>query len=100
MTHEVFISYSHHDKAIADGVCANLEQAGIRCWIAPRDIVPGEDWPTAITTAINKSRVMVLVFSASSNASDDVSREIILAANHKLVVIPFKIDKYGHGRLS
>jgi hypothetical protein len=92
MTHDVFISYSNRDKPIADGICANLETAGVRCWIAPRDIAPGEDWPTAITRAITHSRVMVLVFSAHSNSSEDVSRELFLAANSKLVIIPFKID--------
>jgi hypothetical protein len=92
MAHDVFISYSSKDKPIADGVCANLEAIGIRCWIAPRDIAPGEDWPTAIAKAISKSRIMVLVFSASSNSSEDVSRELILASNSKLVIIPFKIE--------
>ena len=92
MAHDIFISHSSKDKPIADGICANLEAAGLRCWIAPRDIAAGEDWPTAITTAISHSRVMVLIFSASSNASEDVGREIILAANHKLVIIPFMID--------
>ena len=92
MTHDVFISYSSKDKPIADGICANLEAEGIRCWIAPRDIRPGEEWPKAITTAISSSRVMVLVFSTSSNSSDDVGREIILAASSKLVIIPFKIE--------
>jgi hypothetical protein len=92
MTHDVFISYSSKDKPISDGVCANLESAGIRCWIAPRDIAPGEDWPTAIARAISQSRIMVLVFSASSNSSEDVGRELILAANSKLVIIPFKIE--------
>ncbi len=92
MAHDVFISYSNKDKPIADAICANLESAGVRCWIAPRDIVPGEDWPSAINKAITKSRVMVLVFSQNSNSSEDVSRELILAANSKLVIIPFKID--------
>jgi len=92
MAHDLFISYSNKDKPIADGICANLEAAGIRCWIAPRDIAAGEDWPTAITTAISNSKVMVLVFSASSNSSSDVSREIILAANENLTIIPFKIE--------
>jgi hypothetical protein len=41
MEYDVFISYSHPDKASADAACATLEQAGIRCRIAPRDIVPG-----------------------------------------------------------
>ena len=81
MTHEVFISYSTKDKPIADGICANLEAKGVRCWIAPRDIAPGEDWPTAITRAISVSRIMVLVFSSNSNSSEDVGRELILAAN-------------------
>jgi hypothetical protein len=93
MPHDVFISHSNKDKLIADGICANLEAAGIRCWIAPRDIGPGEDWPASITTAISESLVMVLVFSASSNASADVSREIILAANANLTIIPFKIEE-------
>ena len=92
MAHDVFISYSNFDKPIADAVCAHLEGKGIRCWIAPRDILPGEDWPSAVTKAISQSRVMVLVFSASSNSSEDVGRELMLAANHKIIIIPFKIE--------
>jgi len=41
MSHDIFISYSSKDKPIADGICASLETAGIRCWIAPRDIAAG-----------------------------------------------------------
>jgi len=92
MAHDVFISYSSKDKPIADAICAHLEATGIRCWIAPRDIAAGEDWPTSIAQAISQSQALVLVFSASSNTSEDVSRELYLAANHKLVIIPFKIE--------
>jgi hypothetical protein len=92
MAHDIFISYSHMDKAVADAICANLEKERIRCWVAPRDIAPGLDWPTAIAEAIAASRVMVLVFSRHSNSSQDVSRELILAANSGLIIIPFKID--------
>lgn len=92
MAHDVFISHSSKDKPIADAICAKIEAAGVRCWIAPRDIAPGEDWPAAITRGISQSRIMVLVFSSNSNASEDVSRELFLAANSKLVIIPFKIE--------
>jgi TIR domain. len=92
MAHDVFISYSSHDKPVADGICANLEGAGLRCWIAPRDIGPGEDWPTAIAGGISVAKVMVLVFSQNSNMSDEVSRELYLAANNKLAIIPFVIE--------
>src|ERR1035437_6700656 len=92
VSHNVFISYSSHDKPIADGICANLEAAGLRCWIAPRDIGPGEDWPTAIAGGVSLARVMVLVFSNNANLSDEVSRELYLAANNKLAIIPFVIE--------
>ena len=41
MAHDVFISYSTADKTAADAVCAILEGNGVRCWIAPRDIMRG-----------------------------------------------------------
>jgi hypothetical protein len=44
MAHDVFISYSSKDKPTADAACAILESKGIRCWIAPRDILPSADW--------------------------------------------------------
>jgi WD40 repeat protein len=97
MAHEIFISYSERDKPIALGICANLEAAGIRCWIAPRDITPGDDWPSVISNAISQSRIMVLVFSSQSNASEDVARELMLAAQNRLVIIPFKIENIEPG---
>ena len=92
MAHQVFISYSSKDKPIADAICANLEAATFRCWVAPRDIGPGDDWPTAIAKAISESRVMVLVFSANANASEEISRELYIAANHQVIIIPFRIE--------
>jgi len=37
----IFISHSSKDRPTADAICAHLESAGIKCWIAPRDIEPG-----------------------------------------------------------
>jgi len=64
MAHDVFISYSSKDKAVADAVCASLEARKIRCWIAPRDVLPGEEYAEALIESLNQSRLMVLVFSA------------------------------------
>ncbi len=93
MTHDVFISHSAKDKVIADAVCAALEAEKIRCWIAPRDIRSGEHWAEAINNAVKKTRVMVLIFSESSNQSIQVAKELTLAVNSESVVIPFKIDE-------
>lgn len=90
--HDVFISYSSKDKPVADAVCASLENASIRCWIAPRDVLPGEDFPKAIMQGINESKVMVLIFSANANASPHVTREVTKAVNKGLIIIPFRIE--------
>ena len=92
MAHEVFVSYSHHDKPQADAVCATLEAKGIRCWIAPRDVVPGQEWGAAIVDAIRSSRVMVLMFSSHANASPQIRREVQLAVSAETVLIPFRIE--------
>jgi formylglycine-generating enzyme required for sulfatase activity len=91
MTHDVFISHSSKDKAVADAVCAALESAKIRCWIAPRDILGGEKWASAISKAISSSRIMVLIFSSHSNKSEDVLNELLLARDAGAIIIPFKI---------
>lgn len=89
---DVFISYSHVDKATADATCATLEQAGIRCWIAPRDITPGDEWGAAIVKAIDQCRAMVLIFSSSANSSKQIRREVERAVNAGVPIIPVRIE--------
>jgi TIR domain len=94
----VFISYSAKDKTTADGVCATLETKGIRCWIAPRDILPGMDWGEAIIEAINGSRVIVLVFSSNANDSQQIKREVERAVSKGLPIIPLRIENVAPAR--
>jgi hypothetical protein len=90
--HEVLISYSKTDKKWADAACSVLEARGIRCWIAPRDILPGAEWGAAIIVGIDACRVMVLIFSSSANASPQVRREVERAISKGLTVIPCRIE--------
>ena len=92
MDYDVFVSYSMKDKAVGDAVCATLESKRIRCWIAPRDIVPGQEWGEAIVNAIRGAKVMVLVFSRNANESVQVRREVERAVHHSLIIIPFRIE--------
>jgi hypothetical protein len=92
MAHDVFISYSTQDKAAADAICHGLETNGVRCWIAPRDVRPGADWQQEILDAIAGSKAVVLVFTAHTNQSDNVKKEVSAAVNAKAVVIPFMIE--------
>ncbi len=89
---DVFISHSSQDKHVADAVCATLESRGIRCWIAPRDILPGEEWAEAILNAIQNSQLMLLVFSAHANESPQVRKEVERAVHHAIPIIPVRIQ--------
>ena len=84
MAHDVFISFAVEDEATADAVCAALEASRIRCWIAPRDVLPGVDCAQAIVEAISQSRVMVLVFSSRSNHSPHIRREVGRAVSREI----------------
>jgi|SRR5271166_2028144 len=92
MAHDVFISYSTQDKPAADALCAILENNGVRCWIAPRDIVAGSDWGGSIVNGIRTSRVMLLVFSTSANASNQIKREVECAASAGVTIVPLRIE--------
>lgn len=92
MAYDVFISHSTQDKAVADAVCAALENARIRCWIAPRDVQPGRSFAGEIARAIKKSKAMVLIFSAHSNESEQVLREVQLSVTAHLHIVQFRIE--------
>jgi hypothetical protein len=92
MGHDVFVSHASHDRVAADAILARLEAAGVRCWIAPRDILPGRTWGGAIMRAITGSRMMLLVFSSRANTSPQILREVERAVSHGLVVVTIRIE--------
>src|SRR5579863_4558090 len=92
MAHDVFISYASGDKQVADAACATLESHGIRCWIAPRDVLPGIHYGEAIIDAIHECRIMVLVFSSKANLSGHIPKEIERAVSQGITVMPLRIE--------
>ena len=92
MAHEVFISYASADKTVADALCVALERQRIRCWIAPRDVIPGRGYGSQILQAIEASKLLVLVFSGNANASQHVMREVERAVNKSVMILPFRIE--------
>ena len=92
MGHDVFISYASRDKPTADAACAFLEARGIRCWMAPRDILSGMDWSESIIDAIESCYVFLLVFSSGANESPQIKREVERAVNKSRLIVPFRIE--------
>jgi formylglycine-generating enzyme required for sulfatase activity len=93
MGQQVFISYSSADKATAERICGALEEAGIACWIAPRNIEPGTDYPTALVEAIRSVRVLVLILTEPAAASPHILSEVGHAFSGKKRIIPFRISQ-------
>jgi TolB-like protein len=89
---DVFVSYASQDAAVANLIVENLEQHGLKCWIAPRDVKPGAQYADAIVRAINDAKAVVLVMSGSAVGSSHVAREVERAASKGKPIIPFRID--------
>jgi hypothetical protein len=92
MTPLIFISHSSQDRRVAARICDALERLGLGCWLASRDIDPGENFQEAIVQAIRSVRVMVLVFTGNANNSSEIKKEIALASQHGLAVIPLRVE--------
>ena len=89
---DVFLSYAHEDKQTADAIVATLERGGVRCWYAPRDILPGADWPSSIIAAIEGSRGLVVLISKHSVHSSEVEREVGIASScAEMFRVPFRV---------
>ena len=92
MAHDLFVSYSQPDRPAAFALVQRLEARGISVWIAPRDVSPAADWAAEIIDAITSARLMLLVFSASSNDSGQVRREVERAVHKQLPILPFRLE--------
>jgi hypothetical protein len=90
---DVFISHSSADSKLAYAMCDYLEEKGIRCWIAPRDIPGGVKYGKSIIMGVKTCKIMVVLFNNNANDSDGVETELERAFHYKLTLIPFKLDE-------
>ena len=92
---DVFISYSTIDHDAAFGLLAVLEEHGLNCWIAPRNIPQGAVWADEIDRAIQSARVFVVIVSKNSVSSKQVPKEVALAVSACESIFPLRIDDIG-----
>jgi TolB-like protein len=88
----VFVSYASQDAVVANSIVESLEQHGVKCWMAPRDVRPGTVYADAIVRAINEAKSLVLVLSTGAMASAHVGREVERAASKRKAIIAFRVD--------
>jgi len=88
----VYLCFAREDRAVAETVCRALEGAGIHCWMAPRDILPGTDWEASINQAIEDSSVVIPLISSHFDENRKVQREFIRARDMNKAIIPLRVE--------
>jgi TIR domain-containing protein len=88
---DIFVSYASPDRDVAFRIVGFLEEQGITCWVAPRDVPPGVEYGQAIINAIEQSRALVLILSDQSNDSQFVRKEVERAVSKTKPVLPVRI---------
>jgi TolB-like protein len=88
----VFISYASPDAAVAAALVDALEQHGVACWIAPRDVDAGALYADAIVRAIGSAKAFILVLSENSIASSHVGKEVERASSKRRTIFALRID--------
>lgn len=100
MRARVFIAYGKENQAAAERLYEDVERAGFSPWMDVRKLVPGQNWPRAIETAIESADFFVACFSRSSvNKRGGFQAEIRYALDcarriplDEIFVVPVRLD--------
>lgn len=92
--YDLFISYASENKEIAFHVLEKLENRGLTCFIAPRDIATGKEYASEIIRGISNCTAVLLLFSSNSDKSAYVLREVNSAVSRNKPLIPLRIENF------
>jgi hypothetical protein len=86
----VFISHATEDGDMVAELEGVLERHGVSCYVATKDVRPGEPLTTKVKNAIETSDALVVLLTKNSIASPWVQQEIGHAEG-KMPIIPLKV---------
>ena len=90
--YSVFISHSSQNAERANDLCRVIEERGLRCWIAPRDIIAGCEYASEIVRGIEASATTMILVSSESNKSKHVLREVEQAVKLGKPIFPVLLE--------
>ncbi|MGA3246290.1 MAG: TIR domain-containing protein [Bacteroidota bacterium] len=93
MKSDVFVSYAHEDKKIADRIREDLTRNKIAVWIDEGKLRAGHPLVLSIQEAIRKTAHFLLLWSKSASRSRWVNAEWIAAWHLEKNIIPCTLDK-------
>ncbi len=88
MKPQIFVSYSHRDRPVADRIIKQLGGLGVSTW-SDREIRAGTNWSDEIKKALEESDTILFLLSPHSLASECLRNEldVALAAGKKIVPV-------------
>lgn len=90
MGSQIFISHSRADRDFVDKLVRDLIENGIDVWIDRSNTRGGDRWRQHITEGISTSELVIVVLSHKSLYSENIERELSIAANHRKPLIPIR----------
>ena len=84
------------DANFAQRLAGDLQRMGVRVWIAPQNILPGEGWVKAIERGLRESSHVVIALTPNAVASQWVEKETEVAIARErrgqIEVIPLDVE--------
>jgi hypothetical protein len=96
----VFIAYVEEDLVFARKLYRAFEDSGLRPWLDKKRLMPGQNWPRAIETAIHTSDFFVACFSRRATTKrgsfhSELRYALFCAAKvplDEIFLIPLRLD--------
>ena len=89
---DIFISYSRLDTSHANLLTELLASAGLSVWIDRSDIEAASSWSGEIVDAIEGCKAFLVLLSPNSVASQNVVKEVSLAAEQRKKILPLDLE--------
>jgi hypothetical protein len=94
---KTFISHTAADKPFVRRLAASLKKAGFHVWLDEHDLIAGDPLPQSIAKALQAAKVILVVVSRASVASNWLHYELNIATSKMIKgecrVIPIVIDE-------
>jgi len=92
LTGHVFISHGSEDAGEANALSAFIEGKGVKAWIAPRDVRPGQDYSEQLQEAIETCIAFVVLVTDKANKSPYVRAETEMAFSTSKPIFPVRMS--------
>jgi hypothetical protein len=99
---KIFVCYARADRKFAEKLVSDLRSGGVSLWFDQHDILPGDQWDSAVENALMTSPSLLIILSPNSTSSQNVMDELaqalklnkrIVPVLHRPCDVPFRIGR-------